>query len=150
MSQGMITLNKKGSIMSEQELAKTKNEMKAPERVERENAVFVQPRYKASKLDDAEAYEVAVVLPGVNKKGLEVSAEEGELTIIGRRGARVPEGWRSVWGSAPQGNPTDYRLVLTLNVDIDSERISAKLEDGILTLRLPISEASKPKLIAVE
>lgn len=143
-------LNKKGSIMSEKTITKTNNEVTAPERVERENAVFVQPRYKACKLDDVEAYEVAVVLPGVNKKGLEVSAEEGELTVIGRRGARVPEDWRPVWGSAPEGYPGDYRLVLALNVDIDNERISAKLEDGILTLRLPISEASKPKLITVE
>jgi len=143
-------LNKKGSIMSEKTIAKTNNEVTAPERVEREGSVFVQPRYRARKLDDVEAYEVAVVLPGVNKKGLEVSAEEGELTIIGRRGDRVPDGWRPVWGGAPEGRPADYRLVLALNVDIDNERISAKLEDGILTLRLPISEASKPKLITVE
>lgn len=136
--------------MSEKSTVKTKEKVTTPEKVERENTVFVQPRYKASKLDDVEAYEVAVVLPGVNKKGLEVSAEDGELTIIGRRGAWVPEGWRPVCGSAPEERPADYRLVLSLNVDIDSERISAKLEDGILTLRLPVSEASKPKLIAVE
>lgn len=136
--------------MSEKTITKTMNEVQTPETVVRENTVFVQPRYKAHKLDDVEAYEVAVVLPGVNKKGLEVSAEEGELTIIGRRGAWVPESWRPVWGGAPEGQPADYRLVLALNVDIDNERISAKLEDGILNLRLPISEASKPKLIAVE
>ncbi len=136
--------------MSENTTVKNKEKVTTPETVERENTVFVQPRYKASKLDDVEAYEVAVVLPGVNKKGLEVSAEDGELTIIGRRGAWVPEGWRPVCGSTPEERPADYRLVLSLNVDIDSERISAKLEAGILTLRLPVSEASKPKLIAVE
>jgi len=136
--------------MSEKAITKTQSEVASPETAERENAVFVQPRYKARKLDDAEAYEVAVVLPGVNKKRLEISAEEGELTIIGRRGAWVPEDWRPVWGSGPEAPTADYRLVLALNVDIDGERISAKLEDGILTLRLPVSEASKPKLIAVE
>ena len=136
--------------MSEKSTVKTKGEVTTAGNVERESTVFVQPRYKARKLDDVEAYEVAVVLPGVKKKGLEVSAEDGELTIIGRRAARVPEGWRPVYGSAPEQDPADYRLVLSLNVDIDSERISAKLEDGILTLRLPVSEASRPKLIAVE
>jgi HSP20 family protein len=136
--------------MSEKAITKTNHEVTAPETAERENTVFVQPRYKARKLDNAEAYEVAVVLPGVNKKGLEVSAEEGELTVIGRRGAWVPEGWRPVWGGGPEEQPADYRLVLALNVDIDSDRISAKLEDGILTLRLPVSEASKPRLITVE
>ena len=136
--------------MSEKTIVKNKEKVTTPEKVGRDNTVFAQPRYKASKLDDVDAYEVAVVLPGVNKKGLEVSAEDGELTIIGRRDAWVPEGWRPVCGSAPEECPADYRLVLSLNVDIDSERISAKLEDGILTLRLPVSEASKPKLIAVE
>ena len=136
--------------MSEKTIVKNKEKVKTPVKVERENTIFAQPRYKASKLDDVEAYEVAVVLPGVNKKGLEVSSENGELTIIGRRANWVPEGCRPVCGSAPEERPVDYRLVLTLNVDIDSDRISAKLEDGILTLRLPVSEASKPKLIAVE
>jgi len=136
--------------MSNKSSVKTKGEVTTPETVERENAVFAQPRYKARKLDDVEAYEVAVVLPGVKKKGLEVSAEDGELSIIGRRTAWVPEDWRPVCGSAPEERPADYRLVLSLNVDIDSERISAKLEDGILTLRLPVSEASKPKLITVD
>ncbi len=136
--------------MSENTTVKTKKTVATPERIQKENEAFVQPRYKASKLDDVDAYEVAVVLPGVNKKGLEVSAEDGELTIIGRRGAWVSEGWHPVCGSAPVESPSDYRLVLSLNVDINSERISAKLEDGILTLRLPVSEASKPKLIAVE
>jgi len=136
--------------MSDKSTVNAKNKVTAPEKVKRENQVFAQPRYKASKLEDMEAYEVAVVLPGVNKKGLEVSVEDGEMTIIGRRGAWVAKGWRPVSGSAPEQTPSDYRLILSLNVDIDSERISAKLEDGILNLRLPVSEASKPKLITVE
>jgi HSP20 family protein len=136
--------------MSEKSTLKKKEEVTTPDNVEKGDDVFVQPRYKSRKLEDVEAYEAAVVLPGVNKKGLEISSEEGVLTIIGRRGDWVPEGWRPVAGSAPEERPADYRLVLSLNVDIDSERISAKLEDGILTLRLPVSEASKPKLITVE
>ncbi|MFK5924081.1 MAG: Hsp20/alpha crystallin family protein [Verrucomicrobiota bacterium] len=136
--------------MSEQSTVKTKETVALRERGKKENEVFVQPRYKASKLDGVEAYEVAVLVPGVNKKGLEVSAENGELTIIARRGAWIPETWRPVYGSAPVERPADYRLVLSLNVDIDNERISAKLEDGILTLRLPVAEACKARLIAVQ
>ena len=136
--------------MSEKTTLKKKDKVTAPESVARDNTAFVQPRYKSRKLDEVDAYEAAVVMPGVNKKGLEISADDGVLTIIGRRAPWVSEGWRPVCGSAPEQGPSDYRLVLSLNVDIDSERISAKLEDGILTLRLPISEASKPKLIAVE
>ena len=136
--------------MSGKSNLKTKNEVMKSAMVKRENTVFVQPRYKARKLDDMEAYEVAVILPGVKKKGLEVSTEDGELTVIGRRTSWVPEDWRPVCGSTPEERSADYRLVLSLNVDIDSERISARLDDGILTLRLPVSEASKPKLIAVE
>lgn len=136
--------------MSKKSTVEANSKVTTPGKIEKENQTFTQPRYKANKLEDAEAYEVAVVLPGVNKKGLEVSVEDGELTIIGRRGAWLAKGWRPISGSAPEQEPADYRLVLSLNVDIDSDRISAKIEDGILTLRLPVSEASKPKLIAVE
>ncbi|MCF6311039.1 MAG: Hsp20/alpha crystallin family protein [Verrucomicrobiales bacterium] len=137
--------------MSENSNVKTEEKRAVARAVpERGRVRYLQPYHKAKKLDDADAYEVAVVLPGVNKKGLEVSVEDGELTVIGGRADALPEGWRPVSGSVDEQSCSDYRLLLTLNVDIDSERISAKLEDGILTLRLPVSEASKPRRVAVE
>lgn len=108
--------------------------------------VFVKPHYSTRKVDD-EAWEVGVVVPGVKRGDVNVSLEDGELEVVARRHNDLPDGWRPLTDRGPRPN---YRLRLELAVDIDEERVSAKLEDGILTLRLPVAEAAKPKNISVE
>ncbi len=43
----------------------------------------------------------------------------------------------------------NYQLKLKLNVPVEDSKLSAKLEDGVLTLTLPVKEAAKPRTIAV-
>ena len=108
--------------------------------------VFAKPHYETRKAGE-DAWEVGVVVPGVRRGDVNVSLEDGELEVVARRHNELPEGWRPLTDRGPRPN---YRLRLELAVDIDEERVSAKLEDGILTLRLPVAEAAKPKTISVE
>ena len=108
--------------------------------------VFVKPHYTTRKAGD-EAWEIGVVVPGVKRKDVSVSLEDGELEVVARRYDELPEGWRPLNDRGPRPN---YRLRLELAVDVEEDRVSAKLEDGILTLRLPVAEAAKPKSISVE
>ena len=85
-------------------------------------------------------------MPGVNKQGLEVTVEGNELTIIGRRASDVPEG-ELCYCESPQA---DYRRVFELGPDVDTSRISAEMQQGVLKLRLPKSEKAKPKQIEVK
>lgn len=118
-----------------------------PQAVERNpEEVFVKPHYTTRKADD-DAWEVGVVVPGVRRGDVQVSLEDKELEVVARRYRDLPEGWRPLNEQGPRPN---YRLNLELAVDVDEERISAKLEDGILTLRMPVAEATKPKTISVE
>lgn len=109
-------------------------------RVERE------PRYTARQIDE-HTWELGVALPGVKREDVTVSLEDNDLEIVAQRHSSVPESWRQI--HVAQAAPHVYRLELTLAIDVDPERISAKLEDGILTLRLPVSEAARPRRIAV-
>lgn len=104
-----------------------------------------RPRYDVSENDDG--FNVRVSLPGVKRDGLDISYEEDTLRITGTRTQRAPEGWRPLHRELPQG---DYRLHLRLNVDVDAERIAARIEDGILDLSLPKAEAVKPRKIRVK
>lgn len=118
-------------------------------RCERGNArpdVYVRPRY-STRRDGDDAWELGVVIPGVKKENVSVSLDSGELEVVAHRSDEIPEGWRSIYERPPAA---DYRLRLELAIDVDPERISAKLEDGVLTLRLPVAEAAKPKTILVE
>jgi len=104
----------------------------------------VKPAYTVQ--DTAEAYLVTVQLPGVAKDGLELTAEDGEIRVAGRRGWTQPEGWTPLHRETPDAA---YELVLTHDNAIDAGKIAAELRDGVLQVTLPKSEAVKPRKIAV-
>ncbi|MCB1088223.1 MAG: Hsp20/alpha crystallin family protein [Verrucomicrobiae bacterium] len=108
---------------------------------------FVEPRYTTRKVDE-HTWEIGIAVPGVKREDVAVSLEDSELEVTARRSDTRPDGWRPL--QTPLPRPDGYRLGLSLAIDVDPERISAKLEDGILTLRLPVSETAKPRRIAVE
>ena len=92
-----------------------------------------------------DAYTLEAEMPGVSKDGLEITLEGTEITITGRRTKEAAVGQplfreRSV---------ADYRRAFELDPAIDAGRISARMEQGVLTLTLPKSERVKPKRIAV-
>lgn len=104
---------------------------------------FVTP--VSSVLEDGDAYVLSVDMPGVNKEGLEISVENNELTIIGRRALPTIEGTLIHRESRPE----NFRRVFELDPTIDTAKVSARIDQGILTLTLPKAEQVKPRKIAV-
>ena len=90
-------------------------------------------------------YVLEVEMPGVNKEGLEISVEGNELTIIGRR---QPD---SVQGEVMyrETSDADYRRVFELSSDIETGKIRAEMQQGILKLHLPKAERVKPRKINI-
>ena len=93
-----------------------------------------------------EAFGVTVYLPGVAKDGLDVTAEEGVLRIVGRRAWKQPEGWTSVYR---ESTDAAYELALSHDNAVDTDKIAAELRDGVLRVSLPKHEAIKPRKIAI-
>ena len=93
-----------------------------------------------------EAFGLTVELPGVAKTGLELTADDTQIRIIGRRAWTQPEGW-----VARHRETTDasFELVLTHDHAIEVGRIAAELRDGLLRVSLPKTEALKPRRITV-
>ena len=104
----------------------------------------VKPGYDLT--ESAEAWGLTVQLPGVTKEGLELSAEDGRITIRGRRGWQKPEGWTAVYRESVDA---PYELVLEHDNTVDADKIHAELKDGVLRVSLPKAEALKPRKIAV-
>ncbi|HNX05654.1 MAG TPA: Hsp20/alpha crystallin family protein [Opitutales bacterium] len=104
----------------------------------------IRPSYEST--ERADAYEVRIRMPGVRKEGVSIALHGDEL-IVGGAKAPTPEGWRALRREIPDSN---YALTLGLNVEIDGEKISAKVEDGVLTLTLPKAEKAKPRQISIE
>lgn len=106
-------------------------------------AQFVTPL--ANILETADGYLLEAEMPGVSREGLEVSIENGELTITGRR-QRRSEGRQPVYRET---RDFDYRRTFELDPSIDSSKIVAKLDQGVLRLTLPKAESVKPRKIEV-
>ena len=99
----------------------------------------------ASVIEGGDVYMLNVEMPGVNKEGLEISVENNELTIIGRRSLPQIEGTLIHRESRPE----NFRRVFELDPSIDMSKISARIDQGVLTLALPKAEQVKPRKIAV-
>ena len=91
-------------------------------------------------------YVIRAEMPGVEKDGLEITVDRGELIILGRRKPIEVTGeliYREI-------RPHDFRRVYELAPSIDSTNITANIEQGILTVTLPKAETVKPRKIAVQ
>jgi HSP20 family protein len=111
------------------------------ERTDRQE--FVAPAVNIFETKDG--YVLEAEMPGVNKEGLEITLEGNEITIAGRRAAEPVKG-DLLFG---ERSGADYRRVFELDPAIDTAKISATMEQGILTLTLPKSEQVKPRKIVV-
>ena len=104
---------------------------------------FVAP--PASVIEAGEGYTLEVEMPGVNKDGLDISVENNELTIIGRRSLPAVEGTLIHHESRPE----NFRRTFEIDPSIDANKISAKIDQGLVTLTLPKAEHVKPRKINV-
>lgn len=97
---------------------------------------------------DAE-FVVQAELPGVKKDDIEVTMEDGVLTISAeaRSETEEKEGERVIRQERRYGK---YLRSLRLGKDIDDKKVKASFKDGILELTLPKAEAVKPKKITVD
>jgi HSP20 family molecular chaperone IbpA len=92
------------------------------------------------------ALTMVLEMPGVNKGNVDISIEDGVLTIEGRLDFSKYEALRPVYTEYNIGN---YRRSFALSNKIDQAKISAEMKDGVLTLLLPKAEEAKPRRIAV-
>ncbi len=96
--------------------------------------------------ETAEAWGLTAYLPGVTKDGLDLTAEQGVITIRGRRAWQKPEGWSALYRESIDA---PYELTLEHDNSVDADKIHAELKDGVLRVSLPKAEAIKPRKITV-
>jgi len=109
----------------------------------RQGEQFITP--PASVTEIADGYMLEIEMPGVKKDGLDISFENNELTIVGRRSLPAVEGTLIHRESRPE----NFRRVFEIDPSIDADKISAKIDQGLVTLTLPKAEHVKPSKITV-
>jgi HSP20 family protein len=98
--------------------------------------------------EDEQAYIVKASVPGVKPEEVEVTLQHNILTIKGE--AKEEKEIKEENYHMRERRYGSFMRSVTLPTEVKAEEIEAKHENGVLTVRLPKAEASKPKKIAVK
>ncbi len=98
-------------------------------------------------IEDSTGITLYADLPGVSKDKLHLQAESDSLTIEAELDLAVPEGLQSTHTEVALGR---FRRSFTLSKELDPSKVSAKLVQGVLTLRIPKAEHAQPRRIQVD
>lgn len=103
--------------------------------------ISMSPMFDLRETNDAFILQADV--PGVQEKDLEVSLSNNRLSISGNRESEENKGESSYrsWGS--------FSRSFTLPTDVDSDKVSAELKNGVLMIQLPKTGEAKAKRIEV-
>jgi HSP20 family protein len=96
-------------------------------------------------IENSEAITLFADLPGVTRENLGIDVRDGVLHLVGKIGDSN-EKLRPIYREYDEGG---FSRKFTLGERIDTEKISAKLNNGVLTLVLPKAEAHKPRKIQI-
>jgi HSP20 family protein len=92
------------------------------------------------------ALTVVLEMPGVDKGNVDISVEDGVLTVQGRLDFSKYEGMQPVYTEYNIGH---YRRSFSLSNKINQDKIGAEMKDGVLTVVMPKAEEAKPRRISV-
>jgi len=100
----------------------------------------------ADIFDTEDALTVVLEMPGVDRDNINISIENGVLTVEGKINFAQYEGLQPVYS---EYNVGPYRRSFRISSRIDQDKISAEMRDGVITLMLPKAEEAKPRRIEV-
>lgn len=91
-------------------------------------------------------FVVSFDLPGADPDSVDLTVEKDVLTVRAERNWRPQEGDEVLVSERPQGS---FTRQLFLGEGLDSDRIEARYEQGVLTVTIPVAERAKPRKVAV-
>jgi HSP20 family protein len=91
-----------------------------------------------------DSFLVDLDLPGVHREDIELTVERNVVTVRATRTAARQDGDEVIIDERPYG---EFSRQLFLGDNLDPSGLSADLSDGVLSLTIPVSEASKPRRI---
>ena len=93
-----------------------------------------------------EQFIVHFDLPGVDPSSIELTVEKNVLSVTAERAWQREEGQDVLVSERPQGK---FTRQLFLGEGLDSERIEASYDNGVLTVTVPVAEQAKPRKVEI-
>jgi HSP20 family protein len=131
-------------MASAQELAVQKKKELASKEESTVPARYYVPYTDIYETDDA--LIVVMEIPGVDKKDVKVDVEDDVLRVEAQIDFKEYSGLDPIY---TEYNVGPFRRSFTLGSKIDKEKISAQLDDGVLTLTLKKTKEAAPRSISI-
>lgn len=98
-------------------------------------------------VEDSSGITLYADMPGVPKDRLQLRVEGDQLTLEGEMVLAVPAGTEP---SHAEVQLSRYRRTFTLSKELDADKVSAELSQGVLRVRIPKAEHAQPRRISVQ
>jgi HSP20 family protein len=109
-----------------------------------EDAALLPP---VDVIEDASGITLYADLPGVPKDRLHVQVEADTLTLSGEMDVAMPQGMAATHAEV---NLPRFRRTFTLSKELDPEKLSAELKNGVLTLRIGKAAHAQPRKVEIK
>jgi HSP20 family protein len=109
------------------------------------DAVSAGPRFRLESTADGAL--LSAELPGLAREDVSLTVENGEMTVTAERKFDAPEGYAFV---RRERTPMRISRTFTLAPELDQEKAEARMENGILEVRIPRRPESLPRQIPVQ
>ncbi|WNI17231.1 Hsp20/alpha crystallin family protein [Actinacidiphila sp. ITFR-21] len=96
---------------------------------------------------DGGDFVVRFDLPGIDPESIDLDIERNVLTVRAQRPGHTPDGAELVADERTLGT---FTRQVFLGDTLDTDRITASYEHGVLTVHIPVSEKAKPRKIQIE
>jgi HSP20 family protein len=91
-------------------------------------------------------FYVHLDLPGIDPESIDLTVEQNVLTVRAERRPVSADGAEMIVSERPAGT---FSRQLFLGESLDAERIQADYRAGVLTVTIPVTEAAKPRKLAI-
>lgn len=95
---------------------------------------------------DGDYFYAAFDLPGVDPESIDCTVERNVLTVRAERRRPTGENVELVAAERPMGT---FTRQLFLGDTLDTDKLEAGYDNGVLTLRIPIADRAKPRRISI-
>ncbi len=98
-------------------------------------------------VEDATGITLYADMPGVSRDRLKLDVEGDQLTLEGEVSLALP---KELGAQHAEVQLSRYRRAFTLSKELDAEKVSAELSQGVLRVRIPKAAHAQPRKIAVQ
>jgi HSP20 family protein len=102
---------------------------------------------RVNVFDTGSALVLKADVPGVHEKDLQISINQGALSISGERKGDAPEGYAV---HRQERGAVNFSRAFSLPVPVDADKTTATVKDGVLTITLAKAPEAQPRKIGVQ